>query len=110
MGPNWIPIGLEKCVTLAQAMGSCGWCQCLHCTYWVYNPYLFDPDGTVLCNWCWDFVITGEGEADSPAHWWSNRQCTARAIEAGRLLPGPVLALGDAVQSIADCLKLRILP
>ena len=91
-------------------MGSCGWVRCDYCAYWVHNPYLLDPYGTALCDWCWDFAIDDNQwyvEAlGSPAHWWSDRQCIARAIQYGQLLPTRLLD-DNLIQNISGFLALN---
>ena len=36
-------------------MGSTGWRECSVCGYWVYDPYLLDPVGHPVCDWCLDW-------------------------------------------------------
>ena len=68
--------------------------RCFYCDYEVQDPYLLNQDpyifehadnqgaptlvltpaaelASVLCPWCWDFILILGGVADSPAHWWS---------------------------------------
>ena len=60
---------------LSDAMGSLpAWVPCIYCDYEVFNPYLHDPDGHALCDWCFDFLFDDGGEPESAAHWWSNYQ------------------------------------
>ena len=37
-----------------RAMGSMGWARCFWCPRWVYNPYILDWIGEVLCERCYD--------------------------------------------------------
>ena len=94
-----------------------GWVRCDYCAYWIYNPdlLLLDPYetsfGTVLCEWCWDFIIDDDNQwyveaLGSPAHWWSDRQCIARAIQYGQLLPTRLLD-DNLIQNISGFLALN---
>ena len=58
-------------------MGSLDWKGCEYCEYWVFHPYLRDPDGIALCAWCWDFEEEG-GILESEEHWWCFSQCQLR--------------------------------
>ena len=85
-------------------MGSCVWVRCDYCAYWVHNPGCI-----ALCDWCWDFAIPDEQRSvamGSLAHWWSDRQCIARAIQYGQLLPTRLLD-DNLIQNISGFLALN---
>ena len=98
-----------------------GWVRCDFCAYWIYKPnmllhesqWTFDPltFGTPLCEWCWNVIIDDDYHwyveaLGSPAHWWSDRQCIARAIQYGQLLPMIVLD-DNLIQYISGFLALN---
>ena len=98
-----------------------GWVRCDFCAYWINNPnlllhdpqWIYDPTsfGTPLCEWCWNFIIDDDNQwyveaLGSPAHWWSDRQCIARAIQYGQLLPMIVLD-DNLIQYISGFLALN---
>ena len=47
-------------------MGSLGWCQCYWCDEWVYNPYIIDWIGEILCRTCIDHHLDGDGSPQHP--------------------------------------------
>ena len=56
-------------------MGTIDWAECAFCEYWVFDPYLHDPGGYALCDWCDDYLECG-GAPNAPNHWWSRIQTT----------------------------------
>ena len=58
-----------------QAMGSLDWKECEYCEYWVFHPYLLDPDGMALCPWCWDFILEDGGIAMGSLEWKECQYC-----------------------------------
>ena len=67
-------------------MGTIDWAECAFCEYWVFDPYLYDPGGYALCDWCDDYLEWG-GAPNAPDHWWSRLQSTTTTLVNLRLFP-----------------------
>ena len=86
------------------AMGSIDGKECRYCIYWVRNPYLYDPDGFALCEWCADHLHLDGSLPDGPNHWWSNRNCCKKMLEKGKILPAHVSGIKPICMLVAQYL------